>query len=161
MITRKKFQIKVKNMTRDEIYKRVQEYASGFLTLTEIGPEIKRDNGYIWYKCPCGGKDHYGGRVLQLVKSEWVSGFVVNCFIHNRVYHIKDEPNRIANIIRQEEESFNKLMDKFEKLGILGKSVTAKEAFRLYTEQGCPVEMLEVDDMKEYDKLFEEHRSKS
>jgi len=57
------------------------------------------------------------------------------------------------------EERINNSIDKFEDSGLFDKQVTAQEAFRLYTEQGCPSDLLDINDVEEYNKLIDRHKA--
>ncbi len=146
-----------------EYLKKLKDYSSGDISISNLGEVFRKTDSYLFFKCPCGASDHYGSRRHELIKDcdgnlNLFMGDVIYCVKYSKVWHIRSD---IQQVILREEILFNELMDKFEKKGLLGKKVSAEEAFKLYTEQGCPAECLEIDDMKKYDELFNQHREKS
>ena len=146
-----------------EYLKRLKNYSSGTIPSNELGEVFRKTDSHLFFKCPCGASDHYGSRRHELIKDcdgnlNLLIGDVIYCAKYSKVWHIRLD---IQQVISREEILFNELMDKFKKKGLLGKKVSAEEAFRLYTEQGCPAECLDIDDMKKYNELLNQHREKS
>ena len=135
----------------------MRRYADGFdgviplESLKYVGP-VPPD--HIGYRCPCGGMDHVATRRHSVQEEGSCSpSDVLNCYEHGRRWSIDTNAMRI---IASEEESFGRLLDRHADK--IGKKTSASESFRLYTEQGVPVELLDVDDQEEYDRLFMEHQ---
>jgi hypothetical protein len=121
--------------------------------------QIEARGGHLYYRCPCGGTDHFASRACDYDTGLSVTASpVLHCYFTGQKWMIESD---VSGIIRREEEQFVALLDRFAGQGMVGKRVTAAEAFRLRTEQGMPVELLDVDDIEQYDRLMDDHHRKS
>lgn len=110
--------------------------------------------GQEWYGFACpGGCTDFNAHIPRKGSS---LGGVLTCYGCNRRWLVLLD---VVGVIAREEEAFIALMVRHSHL--VGKSVTAEEAFRLRTEQGVPVEMLDVDDSAEFERLMGAHKDKS
>lgn len=112
------------------------------------------------FHCPCGGKDHFATAVMHYDadgsgRSHTMSP-VLHCWEHGRQWMILKD---VEAIIAREERVAVALFDRFGHMA--GRRVTAAEAFRLRTEQGCPEDFLDVDDAAEFDRLMARHHETS
>lgn len=97
-------------MEFDDIYKAWMEAKEGVLEEDDIEWVVLSADGQRWQtcKCPCGGKDHVAMRpFLQEGRSSF-PGDVLTCFVTRKQWLIRTAS--IEGIIRNEEESFFKLM---------------------------------------------------
>lgn len=115
------------------------------------------DGQHFYYKCPCGNQrvPHYATRAIEDYESSQSPAQVLHCWESGKQWYINTDA---ARVILDEEIKFGKLMDAAEKGGLLGKRVSAAEAFRLHSERGICVELLDCDDLQEFDRLMDEHR---
>ena len=86
---------------------------------------------------------------------------------------LRAQQSRIEQTIRREEESFNRTLDKgidlFEREAERGRGISGEFAFRLYDEQGFPLDLTELMarergltvDPAGFEKLMEEQRSRA
>ncbi len=86
---------------------------------------------------------------------------------------LRKDPDRVARIIREEEESFRKTLDHgirlFEEASSRGGSITADDAFRLYDTYGFPIDLTVLMaqergvavDIPGYERLMEGARERS
>ena len=105
------------------------------------------------YRCPCGGKDHFA-TCTDICRSELSD--VLHCYYTGKQWLIDRDA---ARIIKGEEESFFALLKKHEDKA--GKWCEPAEAFRLWSEQGVPWEMLQCTDERSLALMVDEHREKS
>lgn len=113
---------------------------------------------WMLYDCPACGRaercGHYATRSVEGFGGSASPCSVLHCRETGRQWFVRTD---VQGTVAREEEKFWRLMDKFEREGLLGKRVTAAEAFGLYTERGCPPECLDVDDQAELDRLMRRH----
>lgn len=86
---------------------------------------------------------------------------------------IRTHEQRIADVLKREEESFHKTLEKglalFETEAAAQKEISGKTAFRLYDEQGFPLDLTELlarekglsVDLVGFEKLMEEQRERA
>ena len=150
-------------MDRAELYRRWYSAQAGIVKAEDLRL-VREDAAWWYYRCPCGGTDHVAMRrkpelVVTCDGYSWTeAGAVACCFPGRATYLIDDD---VARIIREEEERFDVLIARHEADGVLGKRVSAAEAYRLYTEQGCPPDLLDIEDSAAFDALVARHKATS
>ena len=135
-------------MDRCKQYTTFRKSFEAEILLYETLKQVDVVKGHFRFKCPCGGRDHYA-------TSEMTSD-VLHCYFTGRQWLVDINPAR--NILAEEREYFV-LMDKHQ--SHLGKLYSPSEAFRLWSEQGVPWEMLESTDERKLAELVESHRQTS
>lgn len=136
-----------------------ERYKSAFSGTVLLSSLIFSHDGgsHSYFRCPCGGSGHYASRSSDFNTGKSVTASpVLHCWETGQQWLIE---NDIEEIIRREEDSYGKLLDKHASLA--GKSVDAKDAFRLWSEQGAPIDVLDITEPEEFNRLVEDHRKKS
>lgn len=87
------------------------ERKEGVIGLEELGqgvPDEEADG--VWFRCPCGGKDHVAlARYIHEGLSKWMSP-VLNCYMDNKQWLIQRPDTQ--RVIREEEEKYLQLLEK-------------------------------------------------
>lgn len=122
---------------------------------------IKSNSRYDFFQCLCQVAGHYALRKHPFywkAGKQWIYPTVLNCYENNKQWLII---NDIEQMIKDEEEKFTKLLNKFEKNGLIYKKYDAQEAFKMWQEKGLPVEMMEISNIDRFNQLVSEHKEKS
>lgn len=135
----------------------------GTVRLSELKPLpnsfCKAGNTHALCVCPCGGTNHAATIATDFNTGASVTASpVLHCWETNQQWMIIKD---IETIIKNEEVKYFALLDRFAASPFLEKPVSAKEAFRLCTEQGVPEGMLEIEGIEEFSSLMAIHRKKS
>lgn len=143
---------------RDELMRRYKGGFAGVAFAHEVVAEVRRDKDHYYYRCPCGGRDHHASRRINRFGLCPELSDVLHCWESGQQWMVLVD---VAGTIAREEAVFNALLDRFGREGLVGKEVTAREAFRLVTECGVPQDLLEIDDTSEFERLMDDHRAVS
>ncbi len=99
-------------MIKEQMIEIMRSAYSGSMQESNLLHLISSVNGHHrYYKCPCGGVDHYA-RSTSPTRDE--PAMIVHCYEHRKMWLMLislSNPERIAYIIRCEEELFLKLLD--------------------------------------------------
>jgi hypothetical protein len=117
--------------------------------------------GHRYFACPfCGGSDHRASISVEAA----LEMRPLHCHVSGRMGWVDVRQGEyIRGVIRDEEsEVFEKIQRWGEfaaKLERSRQTLSAHEAFRLWSEQGCPLEMIEdyCDDPAELHRLAADH----
>ena len=109
-------QWKSTKMLIDDIYKIWFEHFVAILngeTLKEVHREKFMGQDMVWYECPCGG-DHVAARFYYAEGYGTTLSPVLTCFEKNLQWLVRERS--IADIIREEEEAYFKLLNNSHKV---------------------------------------------
>ena len=121
--------------------------------------EPRRRTGFVdYYVCPkCGPSDHYAyiSRRHNLTMRPihcWFTGWMG--WVDMRMGHVA------TKVLEDEGTKYFRLLEKFKDLP---DTLTAPESFRLWSEQGCPLDIIEdvCDDMHALESLISNHKKMS
>lgn len=145
-------------LTREKITERYKAAFSGSISLQELRgvQHAKPGDSHRYFKCPCGGTDHYASCAIEFGGLSSSPASVLHCYENGIQWMVKVDA---AGIIAAEEQRFNEMLERHA--DVIGSRVSAAEAFRLHSERGVPVEMLHCEDVAGFDRLMEQHRAAS
>ncbi len=104
-------------LDRREIADRLRRSFKGSICLTGI-KEVRAEGQYLFYVCPCGGKDHWATRCRDVSEPpmfpEGLSR-VLHCWETGKQWLIVESWEFTATIIHREERRYHALLDRAPK----------------------------------------------